>query len=232
MLAFQKKVLIQPSLSVQEQQLQSIMSEETDSAPTMSIKDRIAALQKGKGGEETTIPIGPPPQKPKRSNALAGRIAALQQQTGDKTTNESGDDNTVTNKVGKLKLPPGGVPIIMPGAGPPPSLLKKQKEREERKQKMVEEAQKDDSQSSENDATIKEEFSSSSSATVGKLKLPPGAIQVIVPGCPPPAMLKKTDVDKNVTAEDTTSEAIAATTSDEALLSRPTMPKRKPRSRG
>ena len=200
------------------------MSEETNSAPPMSIKDRIAALQKGKGGEETTIPIGPPPQKPKRSNALAGRIAALQQQTGDKTTNESGDDNNdVTNKVGKLKLPPGGVPIIMPGAGPPPSLLKKQKEREERKQKMVEEAQKDDSQSSENDATIKEE-SSSSSATVGKLKLPPGAIKVIVPGCPP-------DDDKNVTAEDATSETIAAT-SDEALLSRPTMPKRKPRSRG
>ena len=207
------------------------MSEESDSAPTMSIKDRIAALQKGKGGEETTIPIGPPPQKPKRSNALAGRIAALQQQTGDKTTNESGDDNNdVTNKVGKLKLPPGGVPIIMPGAGPPPSLLKKQKEREERKQKMVEEAQKDDSQSSENDATIKEE-SSSSSTTVGKLKLPPGAIKVIVPGCPPPAILKKTDVDKNLTAEDATSETIA-TTSDEALLSRPTMPKRKPRSRG
>ena len=207
------------------------MSEETDSAPTMSIKDRIAALQKGKGGEETTIPIGPPPQKPKRSNALAGRIAALQQQTGDKTTNESGDDNNdVANKVGKLKLPPGGVPIIMPGGGPPPSLLRKQKEREERKQKMVEEAQKDDSQSSENDATTKEE-SSSSSATVGKLKLPPGAIKVIVPGCPPPAMLKKTDVDKNLTAEDATSETIAAT-SDEALLSRPTMPKRKPRSRG
>ena len=206
------------------------MSEETDFPSTMSIKDRIAALQKGKGGEETTIPIGPPPQKPKRSNALAGRIAALQQQTGDKTTNESGDDNTVTNKVGKLKLPPGGVPIIMPGAGPPPSLLKKQKEREERKQKMVEEAQKDDSQSSENDATIKEE-SSSSSATVGKLKLPPGAIKVMIPGCPPPAMLKKTDVDKNLTAEDATSETIAAT-SDVALLSRPTMPKRKPRSRG
>lgn len=207
------------------------MSEETDSAPTMSIKDRIAALQKGKGGEETTIPIGPPPQKPKRSNALAGRIAALQQQTGDKTANESGDDNNdVANKVGKLKLPPGGVPIIMPGGGPPPSLLRKQKEREERKQKMVEEAQKDDSQSSENDATTKEE-SSSSSATVGKLKLPPGAIKVIVPGCPPPAMLKKTDVDKNLTAEDASSEAIAAT-SDEALLSRPTMPKRKPRSRG
>jgi hypothetical protein len=206
------------------------MSEETDSAPTMSIKDRIAALQKGKGGEETTIPIGPPPQKPKRSNALAGRIAALQQQPGDKTTNESGDDNNVKNKVGKLKLPPGGVPIIMGGGGPPPSLLKKQKEREERKQKMVEEAQKDDSQSSENDATTKEE-SSSSCDTVGKLKLPPGAIKVIVPGCPPPAMLKKTDVDKNVTAEDASSETIAAT-SDEALLSRPTMPKRKPRSRG
>ena len=192
------------------------MSEETDSAPTMSIKDRIAALQKGKGGEETTIPIGPPPQKPKRSNALAGRIAALQQQSGGKTTNESGDDNTATNKVGKLK--------------PPPSLLmKKQKEREERKQKMVEEAQKDDSQNSEN-STTKEE--SSNSATVGKLKLPPGAIKVIVPGCPPPAMLKKTDVDKNnVTAEDATSETIAST-SDEALLSRPTMPRRKPRSRG
>lgn len=193
----------------------------------MSIKDRIAALQKGKGGEETTIPIGPPPQKPKTSNALAGRIAALQQQPGDKTTNESGDVNTVTNKVGKLKLPPGGVPIIMPGGGPPPSLLKKQKEREERKQKMVEEAQME---SSENNTTSKEE-SSSSSATVGKLKLPPGAIKVIVPGCPPPAMLKKTDVDKNVTAEDASNETIAAT-SDEALLSRPTMPKRKPRSRG
>jgi hypothetical protein len=201
------------------------MSEETDSAPTMSIKDRIAALQKGKGGEETTIPIGPPPQKPKRSNALAGRIAALQQQSGGKTTNESGDDNTATNKVGKLKLPPGGVPIIMPGRGPPPSLLKL---REERKQKMVEEAQKDDSQNSEN-STTKEE--SSNSATVGKLKLPPGAIKVIVPGCPPPAMLKKTDVENNVTAEVATSETIAAT-SDEALLSRPTMPKRKPRSRG
>lgn len=203
------------------------MSEESDLPPPMSIKDRIAALQKGKGGEETTIPIGPPPQKPKTSNALAGRIAALQQQPGDKTTNESGDVNTVTNKVGKLKLPPGGVPIIMPGGGPPPSLLKKQKEREERKQKMVEEAQME---SSENNTTSKEE-SSSSSATVGKLKLPPGAIKVIVPGCPPPAMLKKTDVDKNVTAEDASNETIAAT-SDEALLSRPTMPKRKPRSRG
>ena len=94
---------------------------------------------------------------------------------------------------------------------------------------MVEEAQKDDSQSSEN-STTKEE--SSNSATVGKLKLPPGAIKVIVPGCPPPAMLKKTDVDKNVTAEDATSETIIAATSDEVLLSRPTMPKRKPRSRG
>ena len=107
---------------------------DAESAPTMSIKDRIAALQKGNGGENA-IPIGPPPIKPKKSNALAGRIAAFQLQSatekestdkrpGDLPSKNDGNNAGSTTKVGKLKIPPGGVQIIMPGAGPPPSLAK------------------------------------------------------------------------------------------------------------
>mmetsp|Transcript_3332 Transcript_3332/g.5133 ORF Transcript_3332/g.5133 Transcript_3332/m.5133 type:complete len:207 (-) Transcript_3332:149-769(-) len=202
---------------------------DAESTPTMSIKDRIAALQKGKGGE-SAIPVGPPPTKPKKSNALAGRIAALQlQSTAEKESSDknlvnhpsnSDRNNTGSTKVGKLKLPPGGVPIIMPGAGPPPSLLKKQKEREERKQKMIEDAQKEEAESAENTSTT---------SSVGKLKLPPGAIKLIVPGCPPPAMMAKAD---GGAVEDAIGEKATAATSDDALMSRPTMPKRRPRNRG
>mmetsp|Transcript_21004 Transcript_21004/g.31131 ORF Transcript_21004/g.31131 Transcript_21004/m.31131 type:complete len:202 (+) Transcript_21004:152-757(+) len=197
---------------------------DAESTPTMSIKDRIAALQKGKG-DESAIPT-----KPKKSNALASRIAALQlQSAADKEPSDKKPDNHPSNsdrnnagstKVGKLKLPPGGVPIIMPGAGPPPSLLKKQKEREERKQKMIEDAQKEEAESAENTSTT---------SSVGKLKLPPGAIKLIVPGCPPPAMMAKAD---GGAVEDAIGEKATAATSDDALMSRPTMPKRRPRNRG
>ena len=159
---------------------------DADSTPRMSIKDRIAALEKGKGGA-TPMPIGigPPPAKPKpkpkESNALADRIAALQlQSAAEKESNDSKPDNrnnAGSTKVGKLKLPKEGVKIIMPGAGLPPSLLKKQKEREERKQQMIAEAQKEEEGNNTSTAT---------SSSVGKLKLPPGAIKVMLPGCPPP----------------------------------------------
>jgi len=196
-----------------------------DSSAPISIKDRIAALQKG---NTTPIPIGPPPTKPNKSNALAGRIAALQS-AAEKESSEiseshipnKSDINAVSSssKVGKLKLPPGGVPIIMPGAGLPPSLLKKQKEREERKQKMIEDAQKEDAVSAENAST---------KSSVGKLKLPPGAIKLIVPGCPPPAML-----NTNYGAvEEASSEKTTAETPDDPVMSRPTMPKRRPRNHG
>jgi hypothetical protein len=200
---------------------------DVDSAP-ISIKDRIAALQKGKNGDSTPIPIGPPPTKPKKSNALAGRIAALQIAAEKESSDKSESDNLPnksdisagsSSKVGKLKLPPGGVPIIMPGAGPPPSLLKKQKEREERKQKMIEDAQKEDAESAENAST---------KSSVGKLKLPPGAIKMIVPGCPPPAM-SKTD---GGAVEEASSEKKTTSAPDDALMSRPTMPKRRPRNHG
>lgn len=203
------------------------MSDADDSAPPMSIKDRIAALQKGKGGTSTTIPIGPPPTRPKKSNALTGRIAALQMQSA--AEKESSDDkisvdlptktsdgNNISSKVGKLKLPPGGLPIIMPGVGPPPSLLRKQKEREERKQKMIEDAQREDAESTENTST--------NSSSVGKLKFPPGAIKMM---CPPPAM-SKTD---GGAVEEASNEDTTVATPDDALMSRPTMPKRRPRNR-
>lgn len=184
---------------------------DADSA-TMSIKDRIAALQKGKGGGDA--PIDPPPTKPKRSNALADRIAALQcnaaEQESSGNSSDSSNNNARSSKVGKLKLP-GGVPIIMPGGGPPPSLLKKQQEREVRKQKLIEDAQKDDAENADKSSVV-------------KLKLPPGSIKMIIPGCPPPT------TNVNDTA---TSETINHTTAraDEAIMSRPTMPKRRPRNR-
>lgn len=191
---------------------------DAESTPRMSIKDRIAALEKGKGGA-SPMPIGisPSPAKPKakESNALAGRIAALQlQSTTEKESKNNKPDNQSnagSAKVGKLKLPPGGVKIIMPGAGPPPSLLKKQKEREERKQQMIADAQKEEAGNTS---------PTSSSSSVGKLKLPPGAIKVMVPGCPPPTMTSKAD-----------GGAVEEGSSD-VVMSRPTMPKRKPRSRG
>ncbi len=162
-----------------------IIMSDADSTPRMSIKDRIAALEKGKGGA-TPMPIGigapPAKPKPKENNALAGRIAALQLQSAtDKESNEKNPDNrnnAGSSKVGKLKLPKEGVKIIMPGAGPPPSLLKKQKEREERKQQMIVEAQKEDLEQAGNTSTT--------TSSVSKTKLPPGAIKVMLPGCPPP----------------------------------------------
>ena len=137
------------------------MSDDIPSVSSMSIKDRIAALEKSKGHE---IPISPAPTKSTKSNALAGRIAALQNEKNDDQS-ERGQNNDSKKKVGKLKLPPGGVQIIMPG--PPPSLLRKQQEREERKQKMIDDAQKEDANRGENG--------------VGKFKPPPGAIKVITP---------------------------------------------------
>lgn len=189
---------------------------DADSTPRVSIKDRIAALEKGNGGA-SAMPIGisPPPAKPKpkESNALAGRIAALQiQSANDKGSNDSKSENrnNAGTKVGKLKLPPGGVKIIMPGAGPPPSLLKKQKEREERKQQMIADAQKEEEGNN----------TSATTSSIGKLKLPPGAIKVMLPGCPPQTMMSK--ADGGAVEEE----------SNDAVMSRPTMPNRKPRSRG
>ncbi|KAL7494458.1 hypothetical protein ACHAWT_003160 [Skeletonema menzelii] len=205
---------------------------DAECSPTMSIKDRIAALQKGKGAE-TAIPIGPPPTKPKKSNALAGRIAALQLQSV--TEKESSDNRpddvpsrkegnkASSTKVGKLKLPPEGIPIIMPGAGPPPSLVKKQREREERKQKMIADAQKEDLEWARNSSTT-------ATSSVSKVTLPPGAIKVMVPECPPPAMMSS-KADGGAVEEENSDKASAAT-SDDAVMSRPTMPKRRPRNRG
>ena len=109
-----------------------------DSAPKMSIAERIAALQ-NQGNKNAPPPLAKP--KTNKNNAMAARIAALQKNAESTTGANDGVSKAEKPKVGKLKPPAGAVPIMMPfGSGPPLSLLKKQKEREERMEKLQQEA--------------------------------------------------------------------------------------------
>jgi hypothetical protein len=164
-----------------------------DSEPTvMSIAERIAALN-NKCDRAAPLPPPPPPSasatstKPKaKSDALASRIAALQQNVNS-STSTSHIDIPEKPKVGKLK-PQDGAPMIPFGSGPPPSLLKKQKERVERMEKLQMEAKS-------MDAELLGDASTSAAAKpkVGKLNMPAGAVPIMAFGAgpPPPLLLKK-----------------------------------------
>mmetsp|Transcript_5613 Transcript_5613/g.10889 ORF Transcript_5613/g.10889 Transcript_5613/m.10889 type:complete len:197 (-) Transcript_5613:659-1249(-) len=193
---------------------------DSDSAPKMSIAERIAALQ-NKGNDN----LPPPLTKPKTNkNALAGRIASLQKNV-DSTAcaSEVGSKPDAPPKVGKLKLPAGAVPIMQFGAGPPPSLLKKQRERVERMEKLQQEAKLTDDVSEEK-------------PKVGKLNPPAGAVPIMPFGSGlPPSLLKK-QKEREEKMNKLQQEAIAQTVDedvDDALLSRPTIKggKRRPRTR-
>ena len=132
-----------------------------------ALADRIAALQKnaesttnGAGGDEVpkaekpkvgklkpppagAVPIipfgsGPPPSLLKKQKEREEKMEKLKQEAS--TTDEPGDDTT-TKEVGKVKPPPGAIPIMPFGAGIPPSMLKKQKEREEKMASLKKEAE-------------------------------------------------------------------------------------------
>jgi len=197
-----------------------------DSAPKMSIAERIAALQKP-GNDIAPPPLAKP--KAKKSNALADRIAALQKSAESTSASDEGGSKEVKPKVGKLKLPSGAVPIMSFGAGPPPSLMKKQKEREERMAKLQQEAKSTGDEEEANPGADKPK--------VGKLKLPAGAIPIMSFGAgPPPSLLKKQkereERMQKLQQEAASSSESADMNAEDALLSRPTMKgKRRPRTR-
>jgi hypothetical protein len=169
------------------------MMGEDDSEPkVMSIAERIAALNNKCDRAAPLLPPQPSSSatstKPKaKADALASRIAALQQ-NAKSSTSTSHIDIPEKPKVGKLK-PQDGAPMITFGSGPPPSLLKKQKEREERMEKLQMEAKSMDAELGGGDATT----SAASKPKVGKLNMPAGAVPIMAFGAgpPPPLLLKK-----------------------------------------
>ena len=202
----------------------------SDSAtPTMSISERIAALNKQANNNESLPALTKPI---KNSNALSNKIAALQMNSEDDNINDEDTNTTKSNKpkVGKLKKPPpGAVPIIF-GAGPPSLLSKKQKERETRMEKLKQEAANEDADGTE-----------SEKKAVGKLIKPPaGAVPIMMFGAGPPPSLLKKQKEREERIEQTNDNDVAAASNssdgnvdDDALLSRPTSlkGKRRPRSR-
>ena len=210
----------------------------SDSAtPTMSISERIAALNKQVTNNESLPALTKPV---KNSNALSNKIAALQMNSEDNNIN---DEDTKSNKpkVGKLKKPPPGAVPIMFGAGPPSLLSKKKKEREERMEKLKQEAADETAI-----VAVDADGTELEKKAVGKLIKPPaGAVPIMMFGAgPPPSLLKKQkerderieqtndNVDDNDVAAASTSNS-DGNVDDDALLSRPTSlkGKRRPRSR-
>jgi len=186
-----------------------------DAAPTtMSIAQRIAALNIQT--ESSSASSQPPPAatiKPK-SNALASRIAAMEQRNvvssstsddvnnnDDKSGGDGGQDGGIIKqyktekpKVGKLKPLPAGTTIPVIGFGPPPPSLK-QREREERMELMKREAK----ESTEGEETMdgdhavlptaaESRYNTQDDTTeqhiVGKIKLPVGAVPMMLPITP------------------------------------------------
>ena len=207
---------------------------------SISIAERIAALNKK--AEEGDAP--PPPailSKPKANkNLLADKIAALSIANGGDNNDDITKSDMSKSKVGKLKPPPAGaIPIMSFGGGPPPSLLKKQKEREERMERMKQEAALESNEDGEC-----EEVESENPKEIGKLKMPEGAVPIMFGAGPPPSLLKK-QKEREERMEKMRQEAAAHETTDvsagvggadenadDALLSRPTIQgKRRPRTR-
>ncbi len=211
------------------------MSSDGSDAPTMSIAERIAALNKKVDDGDGAPPV-PVVTKPKSTNALADRIAALQKSSDEPTTgaDNEGESKSDKPKVGKLKKPPAGAIPIMFGAGPPPSLMKKQKEREERMERLQQEAQE----------TSEDVDGGEEKPKVGKLKLPTGATPIMPFGAGPPPSLLKKQREREERMEKMKQEAQSTedgeggesddkqTTNEDALLERPTIKgKRRPRTR-
>lgn len=175
-----------------------------ESAP-MSIAQRIAALNI----QAESAPAQPAAAaiKPRaNTNALAGRIAALQRNAASATNADAKNEDDAGEgreggggahpkaekpKVGRLKPPPAGMaPILMPfGSGPPPStLLRKQREREERMERLQREAKSTEEES--------EEPASEAEGTMPAVvnsKLPAGVVPAMLPfrAGLPPILLKK-----------------------------------------
>ncbi|EJK47097.1 hypothetical protein THAOC_34209 [Thalassiosira oceanica] len=121
-----------------------------------SIAERIASLEKAANDSITKDTNSNDIPKPGRLKIPAGSIQipmmgahpslrqkqkereernnALREQAQEDETRAAGNDEggETKKKVGKLKLPPGAVPILPMGCGPPPALWEKQKDRESR----------------------------------------------------------------------------------------------------
>jgi hypothetical protein len=171
-----------------------------ESAP-MSIAQRIAALNI----QAESSPAQPAAAaiKPRaKTNALTGRIAALQRNAASATNadakneDDAGDGGgggggahpkTEKPKVGRLKPPPAGMAPF--GSGPPPStLLRKQRERKERMERLQREAKSTEEES--------EEPASEAEGTMPAVvnsKLPVGVVPAMLPfrAGLPPILLKK-----------------------------------------
>ena len=116
-----------------------------------AIADRIASLEKTADDSNDTnsndrpkpgrlkipagaiqIPMGVPPSMRQKQKEREERNKALREKAQEDESKAANNDEggERRKKVGKLKLPPGAVPILPVGCGPPPNLLKKQTDRE------------------------------------------------------------------------------------------------------
>lgn len=222
-----------------------------DDAPiAMSIAQRIAALNIQT--ESSASLSQPSPFSKPKSDALASRIAAMEQRNEDKSL--SGQDGGIIKQykteipmVGKLKPMPAGMTIPVIGFGPPPP-SQKQREREERMELMKREAKKttEVEETMDGDYVVLPTTVSSDNThdntteqhIVGKIKLAVGAVPMMLPIIPglPPIMLKKqrereermeemkreAKLSEETEAEDATSPTTDEN-NDDALLSRPTV---------
>ena len=251
-----------------------------DAAPTtMSIAQRIAALNiQTESSSASSQP--PPFSKQKSNALASRIAAMEQRNVvssstsddvnnndEDKSGGDGGQDGGIIKqyktekpKVGKLKPLPAGTIIPVIGFGPPPP-SQKQREREERMELMKREAK----ESTEGEETMDGDYvvlptaaeisdnthdDTTKQDIVGKIKLPAGAVPMmlpITPGLPPIMLTKQREREERMEemqreaklAEET--EADDATTSpatdenidDDALLSRPTVTggKRRPKTR-
>ena len=92
-----------------------------------TVSERIAALQ---NQGESDAPSCDKPMS-RKNNSVAGLIAALQKSV------ESSATANGSAEVGKLKAPPGIVPVMVFGSGLPQSLMQKKKERESQSSHIV-----------------------------------------------------------------------------------------------
>jgi hypothetical protein len=183
-----------------------------ESAP-MSIAQRIAALNIH--AESTPAQPAAAIKSRANSNALAGRIMALQMNAASATNSDARrneDDagegggggggahhKTVKPKVGRLKPPPAGMAtILVPfGSGvPPPTLLRKQREREERMERLQREAQ-----STEEESVEPASESEGKISAVVKSKHPAGAVPTMLPfrvGLPPILLMKQKEREERM----------------------------------